>query len=259
MARIVVYVILFLLSFFLVLLAPKIINTFTTPSAIPPPILIALVGIGLAIITSVMFYFFSKEYDLPKQFFIAASVYNFCIILVKFVVSPLSLYIVNQTKTFTTPPLWFSNVSGFFFIGIFVFTLYFLIFFLFYHHSKKKIPLTNSEKKLPLWLKILVAVLGLYLFGGTIFMLVWGGITYLSYIFTPWMGATMAILLLIAVIFASKSFKEVEERASLAKNFTIISSFFWVGVGLIAAYHILWVVYILSLISIWPLRIVTPK
>lgn len=40
---------------------------------------------------------------------------------------------------------------------------------------------------------------------------------------------------------------------------TLPSGFFWVGVSLLAVYHVLWVVYILVLTTIWPLRVVVPK
>ena len=36
-------------------------------------------------------------------------------------------------------------------------------------------------------------------------------------------------------------------------------SFFWVGLYFLALYHVLWVVYVLVLTSIWPLKVVTPK
>jgi hypothetical protein len=38
-----------------------------------------------------------------------------------------------------------------------------------------------------------------------------------------------------------------------------IVSLFWLGLGFLALYHVLWVVYVLVLGSIWPLRTVTPK
>src|SRR5918993_534349 len=37
------------------------------------------------------------------------------------------------------------------------------------------------------------------------------------------------------------------------------ASFFWLGLALIVLYHVMWVVFLLTLVSIWPFRTYTPK
>ena len=40
----------------------------------------------------------------------------------------------------------------------------------------------------------------------------------------------------------------------MTRNVAVLSSFAWIGLAFIAAYHFLWLVFLLTLISIWPLR-----
>jgi hypothetical protein len=38
-----------------------------------------------------------------------------------------------------------------------------------------------------------------------------------------------------------------------------VVTLFWLGLGFLALYHVLWIVYVLVLGSIWPLKTVVPK
>jgi cobalamin synthase len=81
---------------------------------------------------------------------------------------------------------------------------------------------------------------------------------YLLYIFTAF-GAAIMLALLLASVLAYKSFDEVEKRAVRLGDATLLASFFWLGLALIVLYHVMWVVFLLTLVSIWPLRTYTPK
>jgi hypothetical protein len=39
----------------------------------------------------------------------------------------------------------------------------------------------------------------------------------------------------------------------------LTASFFWLGLALILLYHVMWIVFFLTLVSIWPFRTYTPK
>ena len=81
---------------------------------------------------------------------------------------------------------------------------------------------------------------------------------YLLYIFTTF-GAAIMLALLLAAVLAYKSFDEVEKRAVRLGDATLLASFFWLGLALIVLYHVMWVVFLLTLVSIWPFRTYTPK
>jgi hypothetical protein len=42
-------------------------------------------------------------------------------------------------------------------------------------------------------------------------------------------------------------------------NAAVLVSFFWLGLYFLVLYHVLWVVYVLVLFSLWPLKVVVPK
>lgn len=81
---------------------------------------------------------------------------------------------------------------------------------------------------------------------------------YLLYILTTF-GAAIMLALLLAAVLAYKSFDEVEKRAVRLGDATLLASFFWLGLALIVLYHVMWIVFLLTLVSIWPFRTYTPK
>jgi hypothetical protein len=70
------------------------------------------------------------------------------------------------------------------------------------------------------------------------------------------LGVLIAIALVGAVVLCSVAFKEASDQAVLTRNVSLLTTFAWIGLAFIAAYHILWLVFLLTLISLWPLRVV---
>jgi uncharacterized membrane protein YidH (DUF202 family) len=83
-------------------------------------------------------------------------------------------------------------------------------------------------------------------------------LSYLLYIFTTF-GAAITLALILAAVLAYKSFDEVEKRAVRLGDATLLASFFWLGLALIVLYHVMWIVFLLTLVRIWPFRTYTPK
>jgi hypothetical protein len=81
---------------------------------------------------------------------------------------------------------------------------------------------------------------------------------FFGYIYRLGMGFGRTVLVLAAVL-AYKAFDEVEKRAVRLGDATLLASFFWLGLALIVLYHVMWVVLLLTLVSIWPFRTYTPK
>ncbi len=46
---------------------------------------------------------------------------------------------------------------------------------------------------------------------------------------------------------------------SEAVDYGTIVTVFWLGLGFLALFHVLWIVYVLVLGSIWPFKTVVPK
>src|SRR5919112_3069148 len=77
---------------------------------------------------------------------------------------------------------------------------------------------------------------------------------FFGYIYRLGMGFGRTVLVL-----AYKAFDEVEKRAVPLGDATLLASFFWLGLALILLYHVMWIVFFLTLVSIWPFRTYTPK
>lgn len=82
---------------------------------------------------------------------------------------------------------------------------------------------------------------------------------YLRIIFSTLMGAAIALALLGAVLFLKAAFKEAAEQAIAIRDAGVLAGFFWLGAGLLVLYSSMWLVYILTVIAIWPLKTVCPK
>ncbi len=85
------------------------------------------------------------------------------------------------------------------------------------------------------------------------------GVQYLEFVFTSAASLVIALALAGATALANMAFRDVVERAALVGDVALVVSFFWVGLAFLALYHVLWVVYVLVLTSIWPLKVVVPK
>lgn len=85
------------------------------------------------------------------------------------------------------------------------------------------------------------------------------GLDYLGYLFSSGLSLLIALALVAATALASAAFQSVSEHAAVVRDAALLSGFFWAAVSLLAVYHVLWVVYILVLTTIWPLRVVVPK
>ena len=83
-------------------------------------------------------------------------------------------------------------------------------------------------------------------------------LVYLTYILSTF-GVAITLALVLAAVLAYRTFDEVEKRAARLGDATLLASFFWLGLALIFLYHVMWVVFLVTLVSIWPFQTYTPK
>jgi hypothetical protein len=163
-----------------------------------------------------------------------------------------------------------------FFMAAIVFILYGIVFWFIYFlfHRKLKYELTAIDKNATLSLnqiqnKILstvglIVVVGVVIWvtGGVaiapLLFLISPTVDYISYVFSIWTSISIPFSLIMAVYFATKSFKTAKEQAILMKNALILTSLFWIGVSFLLLYHALWVIYLFILTTLWPLKVTTP-
>lgn len=211
---------------------------------------------------------------LPARIALYAVAYNALIVGVKFVLAPLGLYEVNRAVDLTSLfPV--SDPFGAAWSATFVFALYLLGYWIVYRLTKARIlrlPASDADERRRRGRRVLLPfVSATYALVGAVGVLaVIGAVAwtnsggralneYVSFVFSSSVSLLVAVALAGAGSLAALAFSGTAERAELLGDAALLTTFFWLGLGFLALYHFLWVVYILALTAIWPLRVVTPK
>ena len=238
-----------------------------------PEFMIFLVaGLAAIALTAGLFgYVYLLGMGFGRTVLVLAAGYNALIAVVKFGLAPAALYQANREQAFEASisdpnSLWF-----FLGIGSGVLLLYLVVFGVMYRvfrrrFQRRSLPSEPPSEQRGRWSRgqIVVGVVACVAFVASfvwLLPLVYVGLptlSYLAYIFSTF-GATIALALLLAAYLAYRTFAEVEKRAVRLGDATLLASFFWLGLALIVLYHVMWVVFLLTLVSMWPLRTYTPK
>lgn len=239
----------------------------------PGSVTVLGVGLVMTLFTAGVIYFgINASLNLPKKFLLFTFLYNALIIAAKFVISPLSVYQANQFKTFDFEIN--ENPFALVMIATVIFLLYFIVFSGIYLYFKRKVKKSIPQEAVPtekakghkailFWgIALLVGVI-ILISGGFIFLfpLIFSifSLEYLSFVFSTVFGALIALVLLGAIYFVGAAFNSAAEQAIVMRDVTVLASFFWIGAAFLFIYHALWVVYLLTLTALWPLRVVVPK
>ena len=236
-----------------------------------PPVdtlLLSAVLIGLAT-TAALYAILRFDLGVPTAACLFAVGYNLLVVLVKFVLAPKGYYDVNQNVALNGPTLDepFIAVT----VAVTVFLLYGGAYYVVYRLVRGQIEhlLELDEPSRGNRLRnTVLAILGgaLLLSGGSAalvlllpLVLAGSSLEYLGFVFQSGVALLVAAALAGAVSLAVLAFRSVTERAQALGDASMVVSFFWVGLAFLALYHALWVVYILVLTSIWPLKVVSAK
>jgi hypothetical protein len=263
------YALFFVFGLFAVWFMPRLDRMIFPQSAGPGAITVLGIGIVFVLLTWMVFKTFASTNNLPKSFVIAGIIYSAFIILAKFVLGPLSFYVANQTSRFQSG--FYDNPISLILIATGVFSLYFFVFFGIYKFYKKSVENSILKGQKAGWKWKYLVFIGLILLAGIIFLS--GGsfvvlflllgplmeIGYLGNIFSTWLGFLISLAVMGAILFVRVAFKDAAKQSAVVRNASIITSFFWLGTSLLFLYHALWVVYMITLVAVWPLKTFTSK
>jgi hypothetical protein len=232
----------------------------------PVGILVASAALISAFTTGALWFALRRDFGLPQRIAIYAVGYNVLIVLVKFVLAPLGVYQVNRSVTLESF-VPFNTVFGAAVSAGVVLLLYLAAFALIYRLFRRGVAVARTKNKRKVVGGVAFSVVvGSLLFGGTggVFLLMpllvaVSATDYLRFVFSSAVALQIVIVLAVASALAAAAFRSVAERAQMYGNAAILVSFFWLGLYFLALYHALWVVYVLVIFSIWPLKVVVPK
>ena len=254
------------LSVAVVSLVPRTVHE----SGNTPPVRMLIVTAVLvaAICTVALVLGLRFDLGLPWNAVLYTVGFNVFIIVVKLALAPHGFYDVNQVKTIDST-FAIDNELMATMAAALIFVLYVAAFLVLYRFFRRRIahldevdPVERLGKAhnivlVAIALSVLVAASGSALF--LVLLPLAAGFGYLDFVFSSSLSVLVGLALAGATALAALAFDSTSRRASVVGDASLFTSFFWVGLYFLALYHVLWVVYVLVLTSIWPLRVVTPK
>ena len=238
---------------------PRAANEGTTP---PIGILLA-VGLLVSIVTTGLLYVGLRfDLKLPVKAVAYAVAYNVIIVLVKFVLGPAALYEVNQERAWES--LWpIDEPVGAALAAGLVLLLYAIGLRLTYVFVRRRwlvsVPARPDRVRRASAALVFGVGIGVLVLGLPLLFAADAGLRYLGFVFSSAYALLIGVALTGAVSLAAQAFRYAEDRQALVAATATAATLFWAGLAFLAMYHVLWVVYLLVLSSIWPLRVVVPK
>jgi hypothetical protein len=237
---------------------------FTLNPGAGQPGLITYLGVGLSVLAlTAGMLFAGLRGVLPKTavFLASALGYNAMLLLIKFALGPMALYTYSPPQGYLT----LSGSGGFIafpalaaIAGILYAGAFFFIYLYFRSDLRRRLAIpVRFETR---FVNLLVVMFVLAVAGGVTLVGALGFLEYLTALLSmAGIALVLALALVLAIVLCTVAFREATEQAVLLRNVTLLSGFAWVGLAFIAAYHIVWVVFALTLISLWPLKSFTGK
>lgn len=236
----------------------------------PPVRLLTLVALQLIALSAAALYLMIRtRLGLAWRTLWLAIGFNALVIAIKFVLSPKAVYDTNRRADFS---FHLDRFNGALLASTIVFVLYFLVLWGLYRYHVGRYrdrdtdpasqPPSRRVLKRALLVGLVVAAFAVSTGGIALlvaYLLMANGLQYLKFVFSSGLSLLVALALAGATSLAAIAFQSVREQATVLRDAALIASFFWIALSMITAYHVLWVVYIVALASVWPLRVVVPK
>jgi len=241
----------------------------------PDVVTLLAVGLLLTAFTAAALYFgLRSTLNLPSKVLAYVLAYNGLIVIVKFSLAPRGLYEVNREVAWESV-FSLGQTELVLLAAVMVLVLYLTVYGLIYRYYRRRREAASTRRTILSRLEgartrrgLVVAGLGavaIWASGAIVFVVAVplivasSGVQYLDFVFSSSVSLLIALALAGATTLAARSFGSAAEHASLTRDASAMTTVFWLGLALLAVYHGLWVVYILALATIWPLRVVVPK
>lgn len=217
-----------------------------------------------ALTASALWLALRRDLRLPVTVALTAVAYNALVVALKLVFGPLGLYDENARRefdeTFNLSSAWNAVTAA-----ALVLALYLGAFWLLYRLVRRRLlaPTIQTKTAQRVGIGVAAAVLILAVGGGGLLLLpllvVGAGVDYLDFVFSSAWSLVVGVAVALAAGLAALALRGAQEQADAIGDATVLVTFFWIGVAFLTLYHVLWVVYILVLTAIWPLKTVSPK
>jgi hypothetical protein len=117
-------------------------------------------------------------------------------------------------------------------------------------------PPPDGPSYKPALVCLLIAVAGGI--GTTIFVTTAAG-TYLAFIITGLEATGIAVALFAATFLVAAAFRDTARQSRALGATSMYVTVAWVAICFLLVFQVLWIVFLLAVVAIWPLKTVTPK
>ncbi len=232
----------------------------------PPLASLALIGAVIAgATTAALWVIVRRDLRLPARVATSFGLAFALIAIVKFVLAPWGLYQVNAVRAFEDFFGTVADPGGAAITAAIVFALYAVGYRLLYWigFGDRASIRKRRDGRARRWSRagkvavgIAFAVIAIPSLAILVIIVLAAPRQYLEFVFAG-AGVVIAVALTIAATLVGSAFRAVD-RSDVTDVGTIVT-LFWLGLGFLALFHVLWIVYVLVLGSIWPLKTVVPK
>jgi hypothetical protein len=247
--------------------APQLDHALNPFATQPGPVSYLGVGLPVLALTTILFLVGLRGLLPRTGVFVAAAIgYNALLVAVKLGLGPLAIYVqdaVNRQHSLPAGqngedpgyrilniPLAYPGAAA---VTAALYAAAFLVLYLVFK-SRLDQRLGISARFERRFVTLLVVMFVLATVGSVTLVGLFGFLEYAVNALTGAVGLLIAAALVGAVTLCSLAFREAEQQSELALNVSLLSTFAWIGLAFIAAYHILWAVFLLTLIATWPLK-----
>ncbi len=231
----------------------------------PPFWIFASTGLSVIVLSAILFRYLGRlGLGFNRTALVLTFGYTSVVAVIKLFLAPMALYSANSKAEFSYTDAD-PNSPGYYIITAFiVLLLYLVVFRLLYGIFLKRFEhgLQIQRNKPPLKSRILkwrylLLIGAIVLTGGGILLLPLLFITdqaaYLSYVFGAF-GIPIIAAVVVAILLAFRGFAAIENQAVATGNPALLAGFYWLGVSMIVMFHVMWVIFMITLVSIWPFK-----
>jgi hypothetical protein len=224
--------------------------------ALPPVETFAAAGIVVALVAAVAVAMACRAARASSRVAIAMAAGFVAIAIAKFGIGTRAFYIGNQRETIEIVGGQRDVAIA---IAVGVCVLYAVALWLLAAVIEHLVTGDARAVRVPVGAAIGVLVLGGAGAGFAMFIAGGAPVLYLGFAFESAGGILIMLSVVFAITVISAAFTSSARRVKAGGDVSLYSSLFWVALAFIVLFHVLWIVFMLALIAIWPLRTVTPK
>jgi len=225
------------------------------PSDVPPAWVFAASGIVVAGVGSVAVWLACTQSRLVPRTAIALGAAFVCIALAKFTLAPFGFFDRTRDRTIE---LIVSQQTLIVVAGAGVLALYVVAILVIRRVARGR--LVDSPKiRTSAVVGVVVGMVAVAFAIPIATVVVAGPAYYLSLVFTSVVGIGLILALMAATALVTGAFLSAEDRAHVLARASMLATVTWIALAFVVLFHVLWIVFMLALVAVWPLRTVTPK